>query len=109
GFEESNKNDNNEVVFDHKSNAIIFDFASTVCSKNVKYRYLLSPIQKDWSSWEQKSQKEFNNLPFGKYALKVEASDIYGNTSPIYTYTFEILPPWYRTKAALSLYFLTGL
>lgn len=106
GFEMSDTSLTNNVSFDHKSNALIFDFASTACSDDVKYRYLLSPTQKDWSSWEQKSQKEFNNLPFGKYQLKVAASDIYGNISPTYTYTFEIMPPWYRTKAALILYFM---
>jgi len=109
GFDLLSRNQTNEINLDYKSNALIFDFASTACSDDVKYRYLLSPTQKDWSSWDQKSQKEFNYLPFGKYELKVAASDIYGNISPTYTYTFEIMPPWYRTKAALALYFLTGI
>jgi hypothetical protein len=94
------------MPLNHTSNALVFDFASNECTKNVRYRYYLHPVQKDWSPWEHKSQKEFNNLPPGKYELKLEASDMFGNTSPTHVYTFVISAPWYKSKAAKFLYFL---
>lgn len=93
----------------HDSNALVFDFANTYCSDEMKYRYQLIPLQPDWSAWDHKSQKEFNNLPPGKYQLKIEASDIHGTMSAPYSYTFEILAPWYKSKIAQYLYVLAGL
>jgi DNA-binding CsgD family transcriptional regulator len=95
--------------FSHQSNALIFDFATNTCTKDIKYRYQLNPIQKEWSTWEYKSQKEFNNLPPGNYELIIEASDIFGNVSQPYLYSFEILAPWYRSTTAKIFYLLTGL
>lgn len=101
------KSDKTSLRFDYTSNAFIFDFASTACSENISYRYYLSPSQKDWSAWENKSTKEINNLTPGTYRLMLQAMDSYGNISPAFEFSFEILPPWYRSKYALILYFLS--
>lgn len=107
GFSQVENTDQHHT-FDHKSNAFIFDFANNGCTDDVRYRYQLSPVQKDWSSWDHKSEKEFNNLPPGNYDLKIEASDIFGNVSTPYTYSFKISAPWYKSKTALFFYILAG-
>lgn len=107
GYDSFDQEDNKGLAFDYTSNAFLFDFASSACSENIKYRYYLSPSQKDWSTWDSKSSKEINNLAPGKYQLMLEAMDSYGNVSQPYTFSFEILPPWYRSKYAFLMYFLT--
>jgi len=108
GFEVEDSQMNSTTTFDHKSNAFVFDFASSACSEDIKYRYLLHPMQKEWSTWERKSQKEFNNLSSDKYQLQIQAADVHGNVSASYTYSFEIYPPWYESKTAMALYLLTA-
>lgn len=107
GFSDTAKT-NQCTHFDHRSNAFIFDFANNACTDDIRYRYLLSPVQKEWSSWDHKSEKEFNNLPPGNYDLIIEASDIFGNVSAPYTYSFEIAAPWYKSKTALFCYIMAG-
>lgn len=109
GFENDSLRNTTTKTFDHDSNGFLFDFATTSCNKSVKFRYLLSPSQKEWSPWDHKSQKEFNNLFPDDYTLSVEASDVYGHVSPVFDYTFKIKSPWYRSVPAILMYLLAGL
>ena len=106
-----NRNQENSdiLALKNSSNALILDFGSSACSEDIKYRYKLNQAQDDWSAWDTKSQKELNNLTPGKYTLELQAGDAFGNISPTLTFSFNIMPPWYKTKTALFLYFLTGL
>lgn len=107
GFGSKLGSESDYMTLNYTRNALVFDFASNSCTNNIRYRYYLHPVQNDWSPWEHKSEKEFNNLPPGKYELKVEASDMFGNTSPTHKYSFIISAPWYKSITAKILYLLT--
>lgn len=109
GFDDTYGTDSNPRKLPSISNALVFDFASDLCTPNVRYRYLLDPVQKDWSPWEHKSEKEFNNLLPGKYTLQIEASDIFDNKSSTSVYTFVIAAPWYKSTLAKIFYLLLGM
>jgi hypothetical protein len=59
-----------------------------------------------WSSWSTISQKDFTNLPFGKYEFKVRARLNDEELSDITSFKFEILPPFYATVWAMFFYIL---
>lgn len=99
--------------FPFRENGIRFSFSATkyLWPEKVKYRYKLTGLEDNWSTWTSKSVKEYNNLKGGKYAFIVQAKDEFDNlTNPI-TYSFKIKPAWYASIVAYILYFLafTGL
>ncbi len=95
---------NNEFVpvlnFDY--NNVAFDFASMYYGvKGVsKFQYFLEGYDKIKSPiWSILPNKEYNNLPEGKYIFHVYAQNIYNEISEVATFKFEILTPisrrWY--------------
>ena len=87
-------------------NALRFEFASPVYGQlaNVEYSYLLEGFDKAWSPFDQKTAKEYTNLPPGNYTFRVKARNNLGNESPVQSYRFKVLPPWYLTIWAFLLY-----
>jgi DNA-binding CsgD family transcriptional regulator len=59
-------------------------------------------FSKQWSDWQTSAEKEFTNLPEGRYTFRVR-SDLNGAEA---TLSFRVAPPWYRSRLA---YFLYGL
>ena len=97
--------------FPYALNALRFSFAATYYedSDRLQYSYRLEGFDNGWSAWSAHPQKEYTNLPEGTYTFRVRGKNIYDKTSRIATYTFTILPPWYRTWWAYTLYGLGAL
>jgi signal transduction histidine kinase len=93
-----------EIPF--KDNSIKFNFsAASYESRNSnQFKTFLEGFDDDWSSWSNENTKEYTNLSPGKYTFKVAAENILGNESTTGAYSFEILPPWYRTWWAYLCY-----
>jgi len=54
----------------------------------------------DWSDWTIETKKEYSNLEHGKYTFQLRAKNAFGRVSDPVSYTFSVLPPWYKTTAA---------
>ncbi|HTT56448.1 MAG TPA: ATP-binding protein, partial [Opitutaceae bacterium] len=67
----------------------------------------LAGFDRDWTPANAKTFREFTYLSEGTYTFKVRAADADGRWSAPAAYTFVILPPWYRTPWAYSLFALT--
>lgn len=80
-------------------NSIHFEFSSTLFEheKNTKFSFQLVGFDNEWSSWSLKSEKDYTNLPAGKYTFNVKGRTDIGNESDIISYTFVVLPAWYST------------
>lgn len=94
--------------FKYKNNSEIFEFAcpSFDNEESNSYSYFLEGYDEDWSDWTFENKKEYTNLPEGNYIFHVKSKNVYlleGNET---TFSFEILPPWYRTILA---YFIFGI
>lgn len=85
--------------FSNGFNSIHFEFTSTLFEhkKNIGFCYQLVGFDKEWSVWTNKTEKDYTNLPAGKYTFKVKARTNVDNESSVISYTFEILPAWYNT------------
>ncbi|MGN6436305.1 MAG: ligand-binding sensor domain-containing protein [Agriterribacter sp.] len=87
-------------------NSFRFEFAAPLYEQqsNIEYSYYLKGYDNDWSDWNNKTEKEYSYLPAGHYQFEVKARNNLGNESAVYTYSFVILPPWYQTWWAYTLY-----
>jgi ligand-binding sensor domain-containing protein/signal transduction histidine kinase len=93
------------LVLPYENNNVTFDFAAIEPAKPylVRYQYILEGYDKDWSPITNKNTASFGNISDGTYTFKVKAQftgltakGAEGWSEPI-TYTFKVLPPWWRT------------
>ncbi len=103
-----------EIALKYRMNDISFTYAAAFYEKEDEtlYSCKLDGYDKEWSSWSLKTEKEYTNLPSGKYKFQVKARNVYGIESNISVfdmdieseagaYDFRILPPWYQTIWAI--------
>jgi ligand-binding sensor domain-containing protein/DNA-binding CsgD family transcriptional regulator len=102
-----NSDSSQPVEISHTSNSIHFEYSSTLFgSGNRTYSYMLTGYDKTWSDWTPKVEKEYTNLPAGKYTFCVKAHNSLLQESQTASYSFIILPPWYETWWANASYIL---
>lgn len=102
----------NEIIkIASSSGTLRFEYAAPFFDQEEKTQYQtwLEGFEKDWSEFGSNSYKEYTNLPSGVYHFHVRAKNVYTNISDEAVYTFEILPPWYNTWWAYTLYALASL
>ena len=92
----------------YQQNTLTFTYASDswAAYERNEYSYQLVGQDETWSKWSKEQKKEYTNLHEGTYTFQVRCKNVYGTISSIATYTFTILPPWYRTWWAYTLYSL---
>ncbi len=95
------------LILPYKLNNIRIDFAAIEpgFDNRMKYQYILEGYDKTWSPLSNRSSASFGNMSEGTYTFKVKAVNpfnVWGEAS----YTFKVLPPWYRTWWAYGFYAL---
>ncbi len=107
----TNQTDNFYPILKYSENSISFKFSATDFQdeENTEYKYILEGFEKNWHKYSKENKAVYTNLREGKYTFKVVARNIYGTIGNPATYSFEILPPWYRTWWAYILYTISGI
>ena len=87
------------LILPYEHNSITFEFNAIEPAKPylINYQYMLEGYSKDWSSITKKTSATFGNMYEGTYTFKLKAQSPDGIWSEALTYTFKVLPPWYRT------------
>ncbi len=87
-------------------NSFHFEYSSTLFAQkgNEEFSYRLIGFDEDWSKWSIKTEKEYTNLPYGKYTFSVKSRNNLGNASEPVNYTFIVEPAWYQTVWAFLFY-----
>jgi ligand-binding sensor domain-containing protein/serine phosphatase RsbU (regulator of sigma subunit) len=95
-----------KLVLPYEFNHITFNFNAIELRRNhlVKYQYKLEGYDKDWSPVTDINFATYGNISEGTYTFKVKARSPDGVWSKPVTYTFTVLPPWYRTWWMYSVY-----
>ncbi|MCP4249949.1 MAG: hypothetical protein GY778_23145, partial [bacterium] len=100
----------------YQDNALRFAFAAPRydAPERTRYRTRLDGFDRvatdraatgdDWSAWSTETDKDYTDLWEGRYVFRVQARDVYGFVSREDAFGFRILPPWYRSWWAYSLY-----
>ncbi len=92
----------------YTANSLRFEYAATSYedpSRN-RYQIFLEGFDKHWSQWTSEHQKDYTNLPAGKYRFRVRAKNVYDYLSSEAVYEFTIVSPWYQTGWAYAIYIL---
>jgi class 3 adenylate cyclase len=91
---------------DYVNNTIRFGYALPVYKKHasIEYQYFLEGFDKGWSEFTPETYQTFTNLPEGRYVFRVRARNLYEHLSQEASFSFVILPPWYRSWWAYILW-----
>jgi signal transduction histidine kinase len=92
----------------YANNSLRFAFAAPTYGDEagVTYRYTLEGADRDWSGWDKQTEANYSSLGPGAYRLRVQARTSAGRVGEEGTYSFTILPPWYRSWWAYGVYAL---
>jgi serine phosphatase RsbU (regulator of sigma subunit)/ligand-binding sensor domain-containing protein len=72
--------------------------ASTYFDESLtEFSFRLVGQDENWSTWSLSNKKSYTNLYEGNYTIEIKARNVYGYESAVISYSFTILPPWYRT------------
>ncbi len=93
-------------VLSFSENAIRFDCGATSYDdpKALQYQYQLVPYETKPSAWVPEPTRNYTNLNEGEYTFYVRTRNGYSEGGSVASYSFVILPPWYRTWWAFMLY-----
>jgi len=102
------------LVLPYKNNSITVDFMAIELAKSnlMEYQYFLEGYDHEWSPVSNKTFATFGNVFEGTYTLKIRAkfsglaTEEAAKWSEPISYTFTVLPPWYRTWWAYTIYAL---
>ncbi|MBN2486079.1 MAG: SpoIIE family protein phosphatase [Bacteroidales bacterium] len=83
----------------YSDNALSFEVVSPVFVglNTVEYQYIIEGLTDVWSEWSQNNLINVPFLPPGTYTFKVRARNIYGNISDTKSFSFRVIPPFWRT------------
>jgi len=90
----------------YKLNSFHFEYVSPFFEQqtNLEYSYRLKGFDKTWSDWNKKTEKDYTNLSIGYYVFEVKARNNLNNESPVTSYIFQVLPPWYFNIWSIAFY-----
>ncbi|GAB4176528.1 MAG: hybrid sensor histidine kinase/response regulator transcription factor [Wenzhouxiangellaceae bacterium] len=79
-----------------------FEFALPVLTRSAdtRYRTRLVGFDRDLSPASVESFRDYTNLPPGRYAFEIQATDAFGRESQARYQVLQIAAPWYATPAA---------
>ena len=86
----------------YRFNSLIFDYAAQSGEDEsfLRFSYYLEGFDQKWSDWTNLTKKEYTNLREGSYTFHVKAKNVYDHEGEESTFSFTVLPPWYRTILA---------
>ncbi len=97
----------NEIVLEHNQNIFTIDFATLSYKRSGKnkYAYKIEGKDHDWI-YTNTPSATFIDLPSGKYIFKAKGANSDGIWSDPINMNIDILPPWWQTWWAYSIYTL---
>ena len=91
-----------------QKNSVSFRFAnpSFEAGGASKFSYRLHGFDQQWSGWEPNTFKEYTNLSEGDYRFDLKVQNLNAPSDEIYSFSFSISPPFYRSITAYFVYIL---
>jgi hypothetical protein len=101
------------LKFPHDYNAFRFDYSANglQASGDMEFQTYMEGVDKGWTGWSTRSEREFTQLGPGKWVFRVRSHKPDGEISGEGVYEFKISPAWYSTWwfAALQVLFVLGI
>ena len=95
-----------QIPYKHNSLRIEYNVNSNDASQSALFSYRLSEGSErgEWSEYSENTIKEFTGLHEGKYVFSVKLMTDKDQELVMTSFSFEILPPWYRTWWSYLIY-----
>ena len=92
----------------YSKNSLTFEYfgIETARPQLVKYQFMLQGYDEDWNPVTNSRIATFGNIAEGNYTFLVKSQSPDGVWSDPLSYSFEVLPPWYRSFFAYTIYVL---
>jgi signal transduction histidine kinase/sugar lactone lactonase YvrE len=96
------------LVLPYKYNDVTFEFSAIETTRPdfLNFQYILEGYSNNWSPVTNERSASFGNIHEGTYTFKLKAQNSDGVWGDTMSYTFKVLPPWYRTWWAYASYVL---
>lgn len=96
-----------KIDFRYNQNVFTINFAALnyIHPQRNRYAYKLKGFEKEWN-YTSEPAATYMNLPAGSYTLLIKGANNDGVWSRVYALKINVLPPWWRTWWAYSLYVL---
>ncbi len=97
-----------DIQVPYKNNQLfVYPAATTFFGPEfIKFAYYLEGADETYSEWDERKVIEILNIYDGNYTFHLKAMDLLGRESNEISFSFTILPPWYRTTLAYICYIL---
>ncbi|MBK9286081.1 MAG: SpoIIE family protein phosphatase [Sphingobacteriaceae bacterium] len=97
-----------DMTIPYALSQIEFEFSAIDWSgpEKIMYQYILVGQDEDWSPVSSENKAFYNKITNGDYVFKVKAIGVSGKWSEEFSYSFKVLPPWYRHPIAYASYVL---
>lgn len=100
-----------ELILPFSENTVSFEFVSCEYSDpgGIRFRYRMGDFDPNWVDGGSLGFARYANLPAGRYQFEVQvanADGIWSENSRLLM--LQVLPPWYQTWWARSVFILTG-
>ncbi len=92
------------IPYKHNDVSIRFSSAVYEAAGSTEFSFRLKGFDRDWSPWVRLTYKEYTNLPAGTYVFEVRSRLPGGTADEVYSFPFDIKPPFHRTTVAYILY-----
>lgn len=95
-----------ELPYEH--NSVRFEFSLTAFKKpdDNRYRTRLLGMEDNWTTYSSEYRRDFTGLFEGNYTFQAQGISTDGILGKIANFDFVILPPWYRTWWAYSIWII---
>lgn len=97
------------IDYEHNNLKVSFVAPYHFYQDSIEYECMLKNIEEEWEHLKNKTEREYINLPPGKYVFKVRATNVYGQKSEVAELVFTIKTPWYKMLVFKILYILSGI
>lgn len=97
-----------QIVLPYAENNLSISFAGILFDdpKSVQYAYQMKGYQQGWQEAGHERIASYTGLPPGRYTFQVRAANGFGQWNEPSSLSIRILPPWWRTWWAYTLYVL---
>ncbi len=100
-----------ETPLSYQDNKIRFNYGmiAFLPEDRLFYEIKLEGLEDEWSANTNERYRDYTNLSEGEYTFWVRGFTLYPENSQQASFSFVVLPPWYRTWWAYILYVIFGI
>ncbi|MCS5489831.1 ligand-binding sensor domain-containing protein [Algoriphagus limi] len=108
---EESQNEEDILAIPYQNANLRFEASNPIPNNEntTKFQFWLEGLEEGYGEWTTKRDKAYTNLREGNYTFHARSKNIYGEISKEDSYSFKVLPPWYRSTLAYLVYTILGL